>query len=148
MDMTVCYMSARATLVVNGTALEVNAASLVRACKLFAENLILLQTPYSVRSSSSVSIVEDFVSIVEGGKVVITPQNFSDLWLLSDEFGFEVLQKKFFELRCLSEHEVHERLQTHDEELVKHEQRLAALESRFQSLERLVEASVLHEPPT
>jgi hypothetical protein len=125
-----------AKLVVDGTTLEVNCDSLIRGCRLFADNPILVQTPYVVRSRCSLAVVEAFIGFVEGGKVKITSENVSGLWQLSEEFGFSCLLKDFLSLGKGNDENVRERLLAHDDELSKHERRLAALESRIRSLSR------------
>jgi hypothetical protein len=92
-------MEARARLVANGRTLEVNSDSLLSGCQLFAQDPVLMQTPYAVRSQVSHSDVQDFLSLIEGRHVVITPRNVSGLWLLSEEFGHARLLNAFQELR-------------------------------------------------
>lgn len=91
-------MSGRAKIVVDGTTLEVNSNSLLRGCRLFAENPILVRTPSAIRSPASLPVVQDFIGFVEGRAVIITPHNASGLWLLSEEFGFDCLLKEFSKL--------------------------------------------------
>jgi hypothetical protein len=63
----------------------------ITKCNLFQNNLTLADTPYSVQSSITLSIFQEFVSALEGNSIKITDTNLIGLQQLCEEFGFDEL---------------------------------------------------------
>jgi uncharacterized small protein (DUF1192 family) len=68
-------------------------------CLLFQNTPSLSSSPYRLKSPISLSIFREFVSAIEGHPFTITLTNFSELQLLSSEFGFTELTAKISEFR-------------------------------------------------
>jgi hypothetical protein len=66
---------------------------------LFQNNPTLLDSPYRVQSSVSLSIFREFLSALEGNSIKITPNNFAELHRLSQEFGFTEISSQLSEFR-------------------------------------------------
>lgn len=72
----------------------------LKQLQLFSKNPDLLSRPtYVVKSRVSDEAFDKFVAILFGGDIVITPETYSDLAVLSDEFGFEELADKVAEYK-------------------------------------------------
>jgi hypothetical protein len=56
---------------------------------LFQKNPLLLVSPYRVQSPVSLSILREFISVLEGNTVNITSTNLKGLQRLCEEFGFD-----------------------------------------------------------
>jgi hypothetical protein len=71
----------------------------VNKCSLFQNNPALLDSPYRVQSSVSLSIFREFLSALEGKAIKITDTNFTGLQWLSAEFGLGELAGKLSKIR-------------------------------------------------
>jgi hypothetical protein len=72
----------------------------INKCSLFKNNPALTVSPYRVQSPVSLSIFREFVTLLEGKTVNITPTNLIGLEELCSEFGFSEFSaklSKFFE---------------------------------------------------
>jgi hypothetical protein len=75
----------------------------INKCSLFAKNPELLNSPYRVQSSISLSTFREFVSGLEGNSMNITNTNSIGLESLCEEFGFSELSLKLSKFKFRSE---------------------------------------------
>jgi hypothetical protein len=74
--------------------LTVPALHAMTKCTLFQKNAALADAPYRLSSSVPLTVFRQFVSAIEGNSIEITSANFSGLFELCEEFGFEELRSK------------------------------------------------------
>jgi hypothetical protein len=70
-------------------------------CSLFQNNPTLLASPYRVQSSVTLSVFQDFLSLLEGNAIKVTDTNLTGLERLCGEFGFTELAGKLSEFRSV-----------------------------------------------
>jgi hypothetical protein len=127
-----CHFSAMAkvTLIHPQQRVDVSGRTLVQQSDLFADDLTLTNSPYTLKSQVSLTVFRDFVAALEGQTVTITNDNFSGLSQLCDEFRFRALAARLSQFRESSNFKG---------DAV----RLSALEARMERLEALIERVVL-----
>jgi hypothetical protein len=123
---------------------QVSGFQLILKCKLFQETLSLVAAPYTLKCVVPVHIFQIFTSAVEDQPIQITNENYSDLTLLCDEFGFEALSKQLNDFRqspafkvphSPQESELHERIIALEELIHEQEHRIASFQSNLISQE-------------
>jgi hypothetical protein len=77
--------------------LTVPAFQLMTKCTLFQKNPALLADPYRLRSTVPLSLLQQFLSAIEGNPIKPTSANFSGLSRLCEEFGFDALRSTLLE---------------------------------------------------
>jgi hypothetical protein len=82
---------AKVTLIHPQQRVEVSGRTLVQKIDLFADDLTLLNSPYTLKSRVSLGAFEDFVAALEDEAVTITNDNMSGLSRRGDEFRFRDL---------------------------------------------------------
>jgi hypothetical protein len=123
----------KVTLVHPSEAAQLLGRLLVLKCDLFANNMELTISPYTLKSQVSLSDFRDFVSALEGIDINITNHNFKGLSQLCDEFGFRDLTAPLSQFResedfkkettnkdldvCVRLLALEERMQQHDLEI-------------------------------
>jgi hypothetical protein len=117
---------AKVTLIHPQDCVEVSGRTLVRKSDLFADNLRLTDSPYTLKSQVSLADFREFVAALEGKTVTITNDNLCGLSRLCDEFRFQEFMTQLSQFRESGDSK---------EEAV----RLSALEERLYRLEALVE---------
>jgi hypothetical protein len=125
----------------------VSAARLIDKCTLFKTNLLLLSSPYSIRSTVPIDVFRAFVSALEDGAVEITNANLASLSLLCTEFGFAALTARLSEFRCSAAYagktadvEVLARIVALEERALERDRETAALQSELTRLSAAVDS--------
>jgi hypothetical protein len=122
---------------------------LVRECRLFTDNLMLVGAPYSVRAPVSVDDFRLFVSALEDKPVEVTNSNFGGLSLLCDEFGFAALSERlsafrrspdFKDVTAQKDSEERLRLSALEERLLLRDQEFALRHSQIERQNARIEA--------
>jgi hypothetical protein len=90
---------AKVTLIHPQQRVEVSGRALVHKSDLFADNLTLLNSPYTVQSPVPLRVFQDFVAALEDEAVPITNDNLSGLSRLCDEFRFRGLGTRLSQFR-------------------------------------------------
>jgi hypothetical protein len=72
---------------------------MLQKCDLFMNDLMLIASPYNVKSQVSLSECREFVSALKGDTLTINNDNFKGLSRLCDEFGFRDLVRQLSEFR-------------------------------------------------
>jgi hypothetical protein len=107
---------------------SVPAVQLIAKCALFRNNPDLGNAPYAIRSSVSVEVFREFVTVIEDEAVPITHTNLSGLALLCDEFGFESLTMR---VSAAADPATHIRIAALEERDRRRERDIAALFTRL-----------------
>jgi hypothetical protein len=71
----------------------------ITKCRLFENNPALASSPYTIQTSVSLSVFREFISALEGNTIEINVTNFTGLFQLCEEFGFEEFEAKLSELK-------------------------------------------------
>jgi hypothetical protein len=71
--------------------IQISGRTLVQKSDLFADNLALITSPYTLKSQVSFGSFQNFVAAVEGKAVTIKNENFSGLSRPCDEFRLREL---------------------------------------------------------
>jgi hypothetical protein len=119
---------AMVTLIHPQERVEVSGRTLFQKSDLFAANVALGASPYTLKSEVSLADFRDFVALLKGQPVTITNGNFRGLSQLCQEFGFQDLGTQFSEFRDSSNFKedsearcrlcsLEERMQRHDREI-------------------------------
>jgi hypothetical protein len=90
---------ARVTLIHPQQRVEVSGRALVQKSDLFADDLTLVNSSYTVQSRVSLGAFQDFVAALEDKPVTITNDNLSGLSRLCDEFRFRDLGTRLSQFR-------------------------------------------------
>jgi hypothetical protein len=105
--------------------IEVSGRTLVQKSDLFAEDLTLGASPYTLKTQVSLADFQEFVAALEGKTVTIKNDNFRGLSQLCQEFGFQDLATQLSQFR-------------ESGDFKEDDVRLSALEERMERLEALV----------
>jgi uncharacterized coiled-coil protein SlyX len=119
--------------------LTVSSLQAKNKCTLFQQNMALLASPYTLRSTIPLTLFRQFVSAVEGNAIEITSANFSGLAQLCEEFGFEELRAKLSESPPATETaakdaEAQRRIAALEEKAEQHDRAIAILKDKFAQL--------------
>jgi hypothetical protein len=79
---------------------EIQGVHLALKCILFRANVGLLSRPYKMQSLVSLEHFREFANTLEDAPITITRENFCDLALLSQEFGYETFNKESQNSSC------------------------------------------------
>jgi hypothetical protein len=60
-------------------------------CTIFQQDMTLLDSPYTRKSTASLNDLRDFVAVLEDRPIGITVDNFPGLCRLCDEFGCDIV---------------------------------------------------------
>jgi hypothetical protein len=78
---------------------EIAGVQLVNKCTLFKNNLALLALPYTINSTVTSEVFQQFVVSLDDKPIEITNANFMGLSRLCEEFGYEDLTAKLSQFR-------------------------------------------------
>jgi hypothetical protein len=112
---------------------------MINECNLFQKNPSLLNLPSNVKSSVSLSVFRDFVSVLERKAIEITIINFAGLLNLWDEFNFEELSTKISEFQnwmSLREMEIRKQIVVVEESVQRCSRDVEMLENKFRDVIR------------
>lgn len=112
---------------------------IIKRCDRFANDPVLLLSPYRVTSRVSPDVFAIFLDAINGEEIVIRNENISELTALSDEFGFGKLSTKLTAFAALCSDnagsaEVVAQLSHFEEILQEHSRSIAALDIGQSSL--------------
>jgi hypothetical protein len=109
-------------------------------CSLFQKNPALLASPYRVQSLVTLSVFQDFLSLLEGNAIKIRSTNLTGLEGLCGEFGFTELAEKLSEFRAsagtkdTNDPDARGRIAGLEEKTDQHENTIAVLQDKLKQL--------------
>jgi regulator of replication initiation timing len=128
------------TLVHPNESRDVSGVQLILKCTTFQQNVSLLAIPYLLQSAVSLNGFRDFISLLEDHPIQIKNDNYDDLMLLVNEFGYENLSKQLsifresaeFQMRDSTRNiEFGDKIRSLEELSFEHERQIAALQGEL-----------------